>query len=167
MRWLAVLNAIADPACLTSNTVDYKLFLSQFTLALSQKFKDRVRPMVAEATPPMSPFMKPYNPQYLEVGHVDDTITDTKLIGEGFINSIYSSLDRQLQLAFNFFDTDNDGIVSGEDIRRGWGVIVESQRLNPTSISADLIMNLMDLDCKGFISFNKFLETYRLFMLCG
>eukprot|EP00053_Salpingoeca_punica_P019236 m.193199 g.193199 ORF g.193199 m.193199 type:complete len:714 (-) comp17595_c0_seq1:1752-3893(-) len=75
----------------------------------------------------------------------------------------YSNLD-QLESVFRLIDADNSGFLTTDELATAVSLLSQGQERRPslTEAQAGSLLKLMDLDHDGQITFNEFVECYRL-----
>mmetsp|Transcript_16481 Transcript_16481/g.38159 ORF Transcript_16481/g.38159 Transcript_16481/m.38159 type:complete len:560 (-) Transcript_16481:262-1941(-) len=67
-----------------------------------------------------------------------------------------------LEIIFDFFDTNGDGIISREEFRAGCAVLNKSFPKESAIRDPDALLALMDLDGNDEVDVNEFFEVFRL-----
>lgn len=70
------------------------------------------------------------------------------------VESLTEEQIREFKEAFNIFDKDGDGTISGKEL----GVVMRSLGQNPTEKQLDELINNLDKDASGTIDFGEFLS---------
>lgn len=80
---------------------------------------------------------------------------------ETFFNAMYANRN-VLEVVFNFFDTNGDGIISREEFQQGCEILNQRLPESKKISNPDSILRIMDMDGNDGIDINEFLETFRI-----
>eukprot|EP01036_Dinobryon_divergens_P030269 gene30269-39489_t len=80
-------------------------------------------------------------------------------ISQEMLDLIYTSFYKKLEITFDYFDTDKDGIINKEDILRGYKQLMGS---GEETVNMDRIVDSMDFFKTGEIDINIFFEIFRI-----
>ena len=69
---------------------------------------------------------------------------------------------KKLETVFYFFDTNNDGVISRDEFRKGCDVLNASMPDEEKLKNVDHMLDIIDFDGSGSIDINEFFETFRL-----
>lgn len=71
---------------------------------------------------------------------------------------------KKLETVFYFFDTNNDGVISREEFRKGCEILNQSMTADSSERLTDIdhMLDIMDFDGSDSIDINEFFETFRL-----
>eukprot|EP01038_Epipyxis_sp_PR26KG_P013918 gene13918-18665_t len=135
IRWLGIITTVASESCLTPTSVNYREFLSSFTV---QKLKQQSADTNATN------------------GSPEKTDGMAKSMDEMY------GQRKKLETVFFYFDANNDGMISREEFRDGCAAL--NARLHPDCQLTDIdhTLNMMDFDQSGSIDINEFFETFRI-----
>ena len=137
IRWIALTKSIIPQEALTSDGVDYMLFLEKLHKHSEDEVKKREENLTTSS-----------------VVKTQSLVMDT----------LYGNTKRVIEKIFFFFDANNDGEISPDEFRLACNTLNEglaeddSRRL----LQIDHMLETMDFNHSGSIDINEFFECFRL-----
>lgn len=90
------------------------------------------------------------------------TVSDDELNVSGSIIEALYLHHKQLEVVFQYFDSDGDGVITKQEFLQGCEILNETLPNDEKLLDCERVLNLMDVKENGEIDINLFFEMFRM-----